>query len=78
LIPLTGENTVTAKSLGGPYSDADIGIVKYHFELGVGENTSLGNEKSLCDIYRKRELRTLRSTPLLPARTKFEQHKQYM
>ena len=29
-------STVTAKSLGGFYSKVDLGIVKYHFELGAG------------------------------------------
>ena len=28
---------VTAKSLGGFYSDVDLGIVKYHFELAAGK-----------------------------------------
>ena len=30
-------NTVTAKSLGGFYSKTDLGIVKYHFEVGAGK-----------------------------------------
>lgn len=35
---LTGkENTVSAKNLGGFYSKIDLGIVKYHFELGAGK-----------------------------------------
>ncbi len=29
-------NTVTAKALLGPFAKMDLGIVKYHFELGVG------------------------------------------
>lgn len=33
---LTGEHTVSAKSLGGFYSKVDLGIVKYHFEIGAG------------------------------------------
>lgn len=33
---LTGENTVTAEATGGFHSDIDLGIVKYHFELGAG------------------------------------------
>ena len=36
LFSLTG-NTVTAKSLGGFYSKVDLGIVKYHFEVGAGK-----------------------------------------
>lgn len=40
MISLNG-NTVTAKSLGGFYSKTDLGIVKYHFEIGAGrENFS--------------------------------------
>lgn len=30
-------NKVTAESLGGFYSDIDLGIVKYHFEIGAGK-----------------------------------------
>ena len=30
-------STVKAKALPGPYSKMDLGIVKYHFEIGVGE-----------------------------------------
>ena len=30
-------NAVTAKALKGPYSNVDLGIVKYHFELGAGK-----------------------------------------
>lgn len=29
-------NTVNAESMGGPYSKVDLGIVKYHFEIGAG------------------------------------------
>ena len=36
MISLSG-NTVTAKSLGGFYSKTDLGIVKYHFEVGAGK-----------------------------------------
>lgn len=36
LISLLGNN-VTAKSLGGFYSKVDLGIVKYHFEMGAGK-----------------------------------------
>lgn len=35
-ISLSG-NTVTAKSSGGFYSKTDLGIVKYHFEIGAGK-----------------------------------------
>jgi hypothetical protein len=31
-------DTVAAASLGGPYAQVDLGIVKYHFELGAGVN----------------------------------------
>ena len=34
---LLDDNKVKAKSLLGPYSKMDLGIVKYHFELGAGE-----------------------------------------
>ena len=30
-----GDNKVKAKALIGPYSKMDLGIVKYHFELGA-------------------------------------------
>ena len=29
-------DTVEARSTGGPYSKIDLGIAKYHFELGAG------------------------------------------
>lgn len=32
-----GDNKVKAKALLGPYSKMDLGIVKYHFELGAGD-----------------------------------------
>lgn len=35
-ISLSG-STVTAKSSGGFYSKTDLGIVKYHFEIGAGK-----------------------------------------
>lgn len=35
LFTLTG-NTVKAESTGGRYSNLDLGIVKYHFEIGAG------------------------------------------
>ena len=31
-------NTVMTKNLGGFYSGIDLGIVKYHFEIGAGKN----------------------------------------
>ena len=34
---LIDNNKVKAKSLLGPYSKMDLGIVKYHFELGAGD-----------------------------------------
>ncbi|MCD8368130.1 MAG: nitroreductase [Clostridiales bacterium] len=37
LITLSGKDTVSAKSTGGMYSDIDLGIVKYHFEVGAGK-----------------------------------------
>ncbi len=36
LIVLTGD-CAEAKSLGGPYSRIDLGIVRYHFEIGSGK-----------------------------------------
>lgn len=40
-ITLTGDGTVVAEATGGFYSDMDLGIVKYHFEVGAGrENFS--------------------------------------
>lgn len=33
-------NNVTVKSLGGFYSKVDLGIVKYHFEIGSGKKIS--------------------------------------
>ena len=37
LFSLNG-NKVSVKSTGGFYSKVDLGIVKYHFEIGVGQN----------------------------------------
>lgn len=31
-------NTVTVKALRGPYSKLDLGIVKFHFEIGAGKD----------------------------------------
>ena len=36
LFTLDGENLVSAKATGGFYSKVDLGIVKYHFEIGAG------------------------------------------
>ena len=36
LLSLQG-STVSAKSLGGFYTKVDLGIVKYHFEVGAGK-----------------------------------------
>ena len=36
LLELTGENTVRATALRGPYARLDLGIVKYHFEQAAG------------------------------------------
>lgn len=36
-LTLTG-NTVKAKAANAPYAKMDLGIVKYHFELGAGEH----------------------------------------
>ena len=33
-----GEDKVKLTNLGGEYSKIDIGIVKYHFEVGAGKN----------------------------------------
>lgn len=35
LVELQGDKNVSAKSLGGPYSSVDLGIVRYHFEVGA-------------------------------------------
>lgn len=37
IFELIGENEVSAKSKIGPCSKIDLGIVKYHFELGAGK-----------------------------------------
>lgn len=37
IITLKADNTVSARSLIGPCSKIDLGIVKYHFELGAGK-----------------------------------------
>ena len=43
LFTLSDGNTVTAKAIGGFYDKVDLGIVKYHFEIGAGkENFSWG------------------------------------
>ena len=40
-IEQTGDREVSARALAGPYSELDLGIVKYHFEAGAGrENFS--------------------------------------
>lgn len=35
---LEEDNKVSAKATGGVYSDIDLGIVKYHFEIGAGKD----------------------------------------
>ncbi len=35
---LAGNDIVTAESTGGSYSQVDLGIVKYHFEVGAGKD----------------------------------------
>lgn len=35
---LEPDNSVTAKAGGGPYTKVDLGIAKYHFQLGAGKN----------------------------------------
>ena len=46
LISLSGNGRVKARALLGPYSKMDLGIVKYHFEIGAGrENFSWEDEK---------------------------------
>lgn len=46
LITLLENNTVRAKALFGPCSKIDLGIVKYHFEIGAGkENFKWENEE---------------------------------
>ena len=43
LFTLSDGNTVTANATGGFYDKVDLGIVKYHFEIGAGkENFSWG------------------------------------
>lgn len=43
LFTLSDGNTVTAKATGGFYDKVDLGIVKYHFEIGAGkENFNWG------------------------------------
>ena len=37
IFELIGENTVCAKAKLGSCSKIDLGIVKYHFELGAGK-----------------------------------------
>lgn len=36
---LTGPQLVKAEATGGFYSDIDLGIVKYHFEIGAGKHS---------------------------------------
>lgn len=38
------ENVVTAKALRGFYTKLDLGIVKYHFEIGAGKNGWIWSE----------------------------------
>lgn len=38
LLTLSGGNSVRAETAGGFYSKVDLGIVKYHFEIGAGIN----------------------------------------
>jgi len=38
LFTLNGD-TVSAQATGGPYSKVDLGIVKYHFEVGAGKES---------------------------------------
>ncbi len=39
---LLPDDTVRAESRGGSYSHVDLGIVKYHFQLGAGRELPLG------------------------------------
>ena len=41
LFTLNGDE-VTAKATGGVYSQIDLGIVKYHFEVGSGKEGLFG------------------------------------
>jgi len=41
LFELVDENMVSAKALAGPFSKVDLGIVKYHFEIGAGKDNFL-------------------------------------
>ena len=36
---LLPDDTVRAESQGGSYSHVDLGIVKYHFQLGAGRES---------------------------------------
>lgn len=36
---LLPDDTVRAESRGGSYSHVDLGIVKYHFQLGAGRES---------------------------------------
>ncbi|MCL1880227.1 MAG: hypothetical protein FWF71_06410 [Actinomycetia bacterium] len=38
------DDLVRAESLGGPFSAVDLGIVKYHFEIGVGREGRQGQQ----------------------------------
>lgn len=44
IFELIGENKVSAKSKIGPCTKIDLGIVKYHFELGAGNENFKWNE----------------------------------
>ena len=41
---LTGENKVRAEQKGGFYGEIDLGIVKYHFEIGAGKENFVWEE----------------------------------
>ncbi len=43
---LTGEREVFAERLGGFYGEIDLGIVKYHFELGAGKENFVWREQT--------------------------------
>lgn len=44
MFSLENENEVSVRSTGGFYADVDLGIVKYHFEIGAGQENFVWKE----------------------------------
>lgn len=44
IFELVGDDKVRAKALNGPFSKVDLGIVKYHFEVGSGKDDTIWTE----------------------------------